>query len=219
MQPQCSSPSAPQTVSVLVVLWRSAEVIAPCVRALAAQTHGALELVVVDNGGGDDGLARLRAAWPEGRGRLVVHENRRNRGFAVACQQALQRASGHRVLWLNPDTVAEPTLVARLADALDREAAAIAVPSIGLAGSEQLENAGQGICRDGLNFCRGRFAPREAYDEAEDVLLPSGACVLWERAALNHIGPLDARFFAYGEDAELGLRAARAGLRASKCRP
>ena len=182
--------------------------------ALARQTHPDLELVVVDNGSNDDSLERLRRAWPSGRGPIKIHENRRNRGFAVACQQAFEHSTGGRVLWLNPDTVAEPDLVSRLSEALCGGGAAMAAPAITLPGGLQLENAGQGICRDGLNFCRGRFSPCSEFDQPETILLFSGACVLWDRTSLHGLGPLDPRFFAYGEDAELGLRAARAGLHA-----
>src|SRR5262249_62133246 len=47
----------------------------------------------------------------------------------------------------------------------------------------------------------------------EEVLWPDGCVAVYRRQMLDEIGGFDEDFFAYGDDAELGLRARIAGWR------
>ncbi len=90
----------------------------------------------------------------------------------------------------------------------------IVAPRILLRDGERIDNCGHGLYPDGLNWCRGRGAEaRGRFLEPEDLLLFSGAAVLFRRSALAQTGGFDPSFFAYGEDADLALRAGRMGLR------
>ena len=44
------------------------------------------------------------------------------------------------------------------------------------------------------------------------MLCPSGAAGVYSRKLIDRVGPVDERYFAYGEDTELGLRARKAGF-------
>ena len=49
------------------------------------------------------------------------------------------------------------------------------------------------------------------FDREEEVLWPDGCAALYRHRMLDQIGGFDEDFFAYGDDAELGLRARIAG--------
>ena len=49
------------------------------------------------------------------------------------------------------------------------------------------------------------------YDRLEETLWPDGCAAMYRKAMLDEIGGFDEDFFAYGDDAELGLRARIAG--------
>ena len=51
------------------------------------------------------------------------------------------------------------------------------------------------------------------FDRVEEVLWPDGCAALYRRAMLEGIGGFDEDFFAYADDAELGLRGRIAGWR------
>lgn len=71
---------------------------------------------------------------------------------------------------------------------------------------------GHAIYPDGQNRGRGSGAvDRGQYDREEDALWPDGCACLYRRAMIDQIGGFDEDFFAYGDDAELGLRARIAG--------
>jgi GT2 family glycosyltransferase len=49
------------------------------------------------------------------------------------------------------------------------------------------------------------------YDQLEEALWPDGCAAMYRKQMLDQIGGFDEDFFAYGDDAELGLRARIAG--------
>lgn len=206
------APSIPSTgtagrVSVVIVHYAGGEDLHRCVRSVLDQGHEDLELILVDNGRAAESTElpvdpRIRRVWMP-----------RNVGFAVGANAGLQEATGEVLLLLNPDAALRRHCLRRLLAALDH--ADIAAPRLLLAGDpDRLDNCGHHLYPDGLNWCRGR-GERAAgrYEESEDILLFSGAAVAFRRAALAQCGAFDPAYEAYGEDADLALRAARLGLR------
>ncbi len=189
-------------VSAVIVHHRGSADLARCLRSLGEQ-EVRLESLVVDNGSVD--------ALPPLPDNARVVRLPRNLGFAGGANAGLLAARGEHILILNPDAELAPGCLARMLE-VDAD---IVAPRILLRDEEgRLDNCGHGLFPDGLNWCRGRGHVAEGrYTEAEDVLLFSGAAALFRRSALARCGGFDPSYFAYGEDADLGLRAARAGLR------
>jgi GT2 family glycosyltransferase len=76
----------------------------------------------------------------------------------------------------------------------------------------RIDKAGHLIFPDGQNRGRGAGALDQGqYDCEEDVLWPDGCAAMYRKKMLDEIGGFDEDFFAYGDDAELGLRARIAG--------
>jgi len=172
---------------------------------------GGLEVLVVDGGSTDGSRAACAAAPVPVRFLSTGH----NLGYAAAANAGLRAARGRHLLVLNNDTEAAPDLLDRLLGAARDSGAALIVPRVlTLDGDARVDNTGHRLYRDGLNLCRERGEPADDLRGRVPVppLLPSGAAVLLRRDALARIGGFDEGFFAYGEDAELGMRALRAGL-------
>lgn len=101
-------------------------------------------------------------------------------------------------------------------------AAGSRAPDVGMAASKvlvwedptRIDKTGHLIYPDGQNRGRGSGAlDRGQYDREEEVLWPDGCAALYRKQMLDQIGGFDEDFFAYGDDAELGLRARIAGWR------
>ncbi len=96
--------------SVVIPTFRRPETLFPVLEALARQTAPPeFEVLVVDDGSGDDTAARLaahRAPYPF---RFFTQENG---GPASARNRGVRAASGEVVLFLGDDTVPEPPLLA-----------------------------------------------------------------------------------------------------------
>ena len=192
-----------------MVNWNRRELLRACLASLRLQTAAECEIIVVDNGS-TDGSPEM--AGSECGARVI--RNERNRGFCAANNQGIAAAGGDFVALLNNDAEAEPAWLAALYSACARR------PDVGMAASKALvwedprriDKAGHLIFPDGQNRGRGSGEwDKGQYEREEEVLWPDGCAAMYRKAMLDEIGGFDEDFFAYGDDAELGLRARIAG--------
>jgi GT2 family glycosyltransferase len=196
-------------ISVVVITWNRKELLRSCLLSLRRQIGVTFEIIVVDNGSTDGSADMAEAEF----GARVIR-NRENRGFCAANNQGIAAAQGEFVALLNNDAEAEPGWLAALRSACTRS------PETGMAASKvlvweepgRIDKVGHLIFPDGQNRGRGSGAPdRGQFDREEEVLWPDGCAALYRKSMLDGIGGFDEDFFAYGDDAELGLRARIAG--------
>jgi GT2 family glycosyltransferase len=203
-------------VVVVVVNWNRKELLQACLASLARQTHGSFEVVVVDNGSTDGSrtlVEETAKAYPVP---LTLIENPINRGFCAANNQGMFSTDADLVALLNNDAEAEPSWLAALERAI-REG-----DDIGMAASKvlvwedptRIDKCGHLIFPDGQNRGRGSGQTDHGqFNRTEEVLWPDGCAAMYRRAMLEDVGGFDEDFFAYADDAELGLRARWAGWR------
>jgi GT2 family glycosyltransferase len=211
-----SAKCEPGLLSAVIVHYRGRDDLERCVESLQRQDFLDIEIILVDNGSTDGAVdavvsQREQRTWKRP---VRVVRCERNKGFAAGANAGLAAARGELLLLLNPDAEVERRCLSELASVLDA-GADIATPRVLLRDRPgYLDNCGHDLYPDGLNWCRGRGERAGGrYLAGEEVLLFSGAAVLIRRSALSLLGGLDPRYFGYGEDADLSLRAARAGLR------
>jgi len=142
--------------------------------------------------------------------------NSSNLGFCAANNQAIAQSSSEMIALLNNDAEADPGWLEALESAIRRE------EDIGMAASKilvwedpsRIDKCGHLIYPDGQNRGRGTGEiDRGQFDSIDDSLWPDGCAAMYRRAMLNEIGGFDEDFFAYADDAELGLRGRIAGWR------
>ncbi|MBI5690673.1 MAG: glycosyltransferase family 2 protein [Verrucomicrobia bacterium] len=224
-----STPDLP-LLSVVIVAYKSRDEIGPCLASLPRRLlDRPVEVCVVDNSPGDGAGECIRRDFPWVD--YVAAET--NLGFGRANNRGYSRTHGEYVLFLNPDTIANPEALAHCVGRLQAD------PAIGLI-SPRLELADGSMdlaCRRSIptlwdGFCRasGLAAafPRTAFfagynlthlpiDGTYDVGAINGAFLLAPRQVLRQVAPdgavFDERFFMYGDDLDLCLRVAAAGRR------
>jgi N-acetylglucosaminyl-diphospho-decaprenol L-rhamnosyltransferase len=212
-------------VSILVVTYRCRDAARACLASLAGSGDGAREIVVLDNASGDGTVEMVREEFPGVR--LIASEE--NLGFALGCNRAAEEARGEYLLLLNPDTVVHEGAVENLLTF------ARAHPEHGLYGGRTLDPDGTvnpGSCWGAPTlwslfwfatllssaFKHTRLFDPESLggwkrDTMREVDIVTGCLLLAPRALWQELGGFDARFFMYGEDADLSLRAAALGYR------
>ena len=198
------------SVSVVVVNWNRRDLLRLCLQSLSRQTLPPFEVIVVDNGSTDGSVEMIHQDFPATR-TILNHENR---GFCGANNQGIDIVQGDFVALLNNDAEADPRWLETLAAVFRNE------PKIGMAASKilvhsdpaRIDKAGHLIFLDGQNRGRGTGQlDRGQFDLVEEVIWPDGCAAMYRREMLNQIGGFDEDFFAYADDAELGLRARIAG--------
>ncbi len=208
-----STPPVGFAVSIVVVNWNRRALLRSCLESLAGQTFINLEVVLVDNGS-SDGSAEMAEAEFGDRIPLRVIRSAVNLGFCAGNNRGIEACSGDLIALLNNDAVAGPDWIAELATVF-RDAS-----DIGMAASKilvyedpgRIDKVGHLIYPDGQNRGRGTGQlDRGQFDRVEEVLWPDGCAAMYRRAMLDEIGGFDEDFFAYADDAELGLRARIAG--------
>jgi GT2 family glycosyltransferase len=189
------------------------------------QGAGGAEIFVVDNNSVDNSVAMVREKFPEVE--LIV--NKKNKGFAVANNQAIRESTGKYVLLLNPDTVVrEDTFVKCLGFMEDHpEAGGLGVKMIDGSG-KFLPESKRGFPSPFVAFAKtfglsALFSKSEIFnryhlghlnqDETHEVDVLAGAFMLLRRSVLDRTGLLDEAFFMYGEDIDLSYRIVQAGYK------
>ena len=220
------SPSlSPPSISVVVVNWNRCNLLKSCLESLARQAglppEVEVEVIVVDNGSTDSSTDLVRSLQPSYPFPLSLIVNSRNLGFCAANNQGFAASNSEFIALLNNDAEAEPGWLATLLSAISQ------TPDTGMAASKilvwedptRIDKVGHLIYPDGQN--RGRGAgqiDRGQFDKLEEVLWPDGCAAMYRRAMLEDVSAgeavgFDEEFFAYADDAELGLRARIAGWR------
>ncbi len=210
-------------VSVVVVLYDSADEIEECLRAVAAQTHPDIEVILVDNASPDRSVAAALGVMP---GAALVR-NETNLGFAAGQNRGMAVATGEFVMPLNPDVRPAPTYVAEMVGAAERS------PEVGIvagklvlperdpaSGHRLLDGAGLGMTRARHQYLRGHGKPDTGqWDAPAAVFGACGAAPLYRRAMLDDIA-VDGEIFdedlvMHKEDVDLCWRARLLGWQAS----
>jgi GT2 family glycosyltransferase len=201
-------------ISVVVVNWNRHELLTACLASLARQTYRDFDVMVVDNGSQDgsaEAVKQISDTYPVP---LRLIQNAANRGFCAANNQGIAATSGPLIALLNNDAEAESGWLEALEAAIESEEA------VGMAASKivvfedprRIDKAGHLMYPDGQNRGRGSGQlDAGQFDRVEETLWPDGCAAMYRRAMLDEVGGFDEDFFAYADDAELGLRGRIAG--------
>jgi GT2 family glycosyltransferase len=180
---------------------------------------GSQELVVVDNAS-TDSPGEAAAEWKGPRRFIGLDENL---GFGAASNAGVREASGEATVLLNPDTELLDAGLDRLAAEALRRGALVGPRVLDPDGSVQPSASGpevgpwpwvRALVPAALQP-QAVMARTEPYrlERPLEVTWLTGACVAGPTHVLARLGPFDPALHMFGEDIDLGLRAAADGIR------
>ncbi|MBI3891535.1 MAG: sugar transferase [Candidatus Wallbacteria bacterium] len=210
-------------LSIVIVNYDTSSMLRESLGSVLRESSGLdAECIVVDNHS-PDGSARMVATEFPG---VQLIANSVNVGFSTGVNQGLARARGEYVLVLNADTLMLAGSIRALVDFMDDH------PDCGIAGPRLQYGDGrlQPSCRTFYSFktlllrrtALGRLLPDHPearrhmmldwnHGSVRKVDWVLGAAMMVRRRALEHVGPMDERYFLYLEDVDWCYRMKQAG--------
>jgi len=214
-------------LAVVVLNYKTPELVVDCLRSLDGQICPTRqEVVVVDNASGDDSADRIEraieehgwAAWA----RVVRSEI--NGGFAAGNNVGIKASDASVYLLLNSDTIVREGAIDKLMSTLEEH------PEIDMLtpqlewpdGTHQISTFRYRTPITDLIYASrlgvlGRLFPghvvaRELHDFTAGLDWVSFACIAIRRAVFDTVGLLDERYFMYFEDMAMCRKATGAGF-------
>ena len=175
-------------VSIIIPAYNARTTIANCLEACLRQTYEDLEVIVVDDGSGDD-TSRIVHAFP------VNYIRHTNQGPAAARNRGAAMAIGEFLAFTDADCIPARDWVERLVAAMDDNV-------VGVGGTYDIAN------RDSL---LARMVHEEIVERhqrfGDDVDFLGSFNVMYRRKAFDAVGGFDPSFsLASGEDNDLAYR-------------
>jgi GT2 family glycosyltransferase len=207
------------SLTVIIVNYNGTGLLEDCLGSLKKQVFRDFEVVFVDNGSSDDSIEKAQFLFPG----LKIISLPNNMGFARANNLGFAQAQGKFIVLLNNDTMVDPEFLAALVQGVESG------PRVGMVAPRILNffqrdlvdsEGGLLLTPDGIGQGKNRNQKegnRSAGTEPGSVipiLMPSGCAALWRKEVILEVGGFMEDFFAYCEDADLGLRARWAGWEA-----
>lgn len=212
-------------ISIIIVNYNVQYFLEVCLHSVLRASKGIdAEIIVVDNHSADGSNEMVKANFPS----VLLIENKDNKGFSKANNQAVAIAKGEYILFLNPDTVMPEDFLERTIGYMD------AHPKAGALGPRLID--GKGVFAPdakksfptlsvaifkttGLNKLFSRspyinkyYAVHVQERETAAVEVLSGCCMLLRSSLLQQIGvAFDEDYFMYCEDVDLSFRVQQAG--------
>ncbi len=219
-------------LSIIIVSYNVKHYLEQCLHSVfrAITPDIPTEVFVVDNASHDNSPAHIEQQFPqEQHPHLHIIKNARNVGFGKANNQAVTKAKGEYILFLNPDTIlAENTLRTTIEHA-DKH------PELGGLGTMMLYANGKfanesrrGLPTPWTALCKMSglcsFFPQSKTfgryymgylnkEKPAEIEIISGAFFLVRKSAIDETGPFDEKFFMYGEDIDLSFRLLQKGYK------
>jgi GT2 family glycosyltransferase len=201
-------------VYIIILSWNGKEDTLSCLRSIMGLRYPNFTVVMVDNASSDGTVESVKENFTT----VKIIANSENLRFAggnnVGIEYALQNKADY-ILLLNNDTIVDPDFLDRLIEV------AASDKRIGIAGPKiyyyqdrkRIWFAGGKVeyWKGWVSHIGIRELDHGQYDAVRRVDYITGCCMLVRREVIERVGKLDEKFFIYGEDADLCLRASRAG--------
>jgi len=203
--------------SIVIPTYHGRALLGPCLaslfRHLPADPELACEVVVADNGPGDETARWLAREYPQVR----VVRLAPGQGFCRAANAGVAAARGRFIQVLNDDTeLTAGWIEAGLEPFRDPTVGAVAPLVLVRSQPDRVDSAGDSYSLAGWPSKRGHGQPVGRWESrpVEDVMSPSGSASFYRAEALQAVGGgFDDALVSYYEDVDLGFRLRWAGYR------
>jgi GT2 family glycosyltransferase len=206
------------SVAVVLLCHNSSPTITACIESVRAQTHAAIELLVLDNVSQDDSVQLAQAAIA-GMPNATLVVNGQNNGFAAGMNQGARLVRSDYLLFLNADVFLAADYVEKALTALvgteGLKTGVVGGRVLKWTGGQRTDELDAGPIKLQRIFFYGYPGDE---DSRRFVFAPAGCCPLVRRAMLEDVklangDYYDGDYFMYAEDLDLWFRGHLRGWR------
>lgn len=201
-------------VAIVIINWNGYEDTVECIISLQKIEYKNYEIVLVDNGSGNDEAIKLEQKFSN----IKIIRNRDNLGFSggnnVGINYSLEQ-NAEFILLLNNDTIVEENFLNPLVEKfLFDKSLGIVAPQINYYSEpNRIWSAGGKISKiRGSGFAYTNKLESQSLRIDRKVDFVSGCCMLIKRNVFQDVGLFDERYFLYTEDTDFCFRARKAGF-------
>ena len=209
-------------ISIIIVNYKGWQHLKKCLKSLVAikETSFNFEIIVVDNCSNDGFLSKFQSEFKS----VNFYLNTGNNGFANACNFGADKAKGHYLLFLNPDTIANAKALEKMLKTAQEN------PDIGALSCLQVNQKGQvndykkvflslgtlfGIFRIFYRIIN-KAKLKEQFSDSINIVFPdwiSGSVVFISRLWFDKVGGWNNDYWMYYEDVDLCKRLSDKGAK------
>lgn len=202
-------------LSIVIVNFNTREIVLDCIKSIQTHTEEiSFETLVVDNHSTDGSQQAIKKAFPD----VPLIENKDNRGFSAANNQAIPISRGRYTVLLNSDTLLTENCFAKIVRYLDDN------PRFSILSPEILDPNGapcpmrlwEDTACDAILKILGQYNPTREFKKMglrgpREVQAIGGSCFVLRRQLFESTGLFDENYFLYNEEDDFCRRARSLG--------
>ena len=210
-------------VAIVILNWNGQNYLEKFLPSLLATAYDNKEIIVADNGSGDESVSFLQRHFPQ----LKLIRFNENNGFAKGYNIALQNIQADYYAIINSDIEVLPGWLTPIINLLEKDKLnAACQPKLLCYKNRNLfeyaGGAGGWLDSFGYPFARGRVfdiceEDKGQYDTTERVFWVTGAAMVIRSSVFNEMKGFDEYFFAHQEEIDLCWRMQLAGYKLYCC--
>jgi len=207
-------------ISIVIVNYKTKELVVDCVKSIFSEGSDlSLEVIIVDNNSDDGSIEEFKKLQKKNaKIKLIANDN--NAGYAKANNQGIKIAKGNYILLLNSDTLVKKGSLGIMVAFAEKtaDAGVVGVRLLNADGSLQPSCFHFPTVKNAiLEYFFGqkglfdKYAPKGNKPVVVDAVV--GASFLITPEAINQVGLLDERYWAYFEDIDYCRQVGKKGLK------
>ena len=202
-------------LSVIIVNYNTKNLIKNCLKSIFQALDGLrYEIIIIDNASTDGSAKLIKKRFPD----VCLIKNKKNSGFARACNQGAKIARGKILFFLNPDSQVRNKIFSKVFNFLRENPRVAIVSPLILSSDYSVQPFSFGKETGFFQTIKNKFNKKSLKTnnypgESLEVDWVSGAALTIRRDIFEKIGGFDEKFFMYFEDRDLCWRVRNLGYK------
>ena len=184
-------------VSIIIINYNGQELLEKCLDSLFKIDYENFEVIIVDNNSTDNTIEFVAKNYPS----VIIVKLDSNKGFAEPNNIGAKIAKGEFLLFLNNDTIVNPTFLNELVLEITKNSKTAICQSLLLRPDRTIDSSGDFIDKIGVVY-----NSKTIITNVRKIFSPRAASMLIKKNVIDKLNEYDEKFIYSFEDVDLGWR-------------